>query len=124
MSEDERPPVVQAALSEDEGCALLKRWFEGAGYAIAEDVPFQVGDATVELDGYDAEASVGYEYITTSAGDRAEFTPEVMGALEARMRSGDLFLFLIDERRVDAAGLELAAKRFLEHVGRARGGDA
>ena len=120
MSND--PPVRRARLTEAEGCALLKVRFSEAGYAIQEHVAFEEEGVEVVLDGYDPAARVGYEYLTTEAGDREEFTPEVVAALEARMREGELFLFLIDELDVDARGLSLAAERFLLAVERLKGG--
>ncbi|MGE0712174.1 MAG: hypothetical protein AB7N76_29805 [Planctomycetota bacterium] len=120
MSETQ-PPVRRARLTEAEGCALLRVRFQEAGYAIQEHAPFEEGGVRVELDGFDPAARVGYEYLTTEAGDREEFTPEVVGALEARMRAGELFLLLVDEQDVDARGLSLAAERFLQVVARMRG---
>lgn len=102
------------ALSEREGCDVLDACFRRAGLDIARDVPFEEGDVRVTLDGWDAEARVGFEFITTAAGDRAEFTPAVVAALEARMMAEELFLFLVDEADIeDEAELEVAAQRFL-----------
>lgn len=120
MSND--PPLRRARLTEAEGCALLKVRFSEAGYAIEEHVAFAEGGVEVVLDGFDPLARVGYEYLTTAAGDREEFTPEVVSALEARMRAGELFLFMVDELDVDARGLSLAAERFLLAVEQLKGG--
>lgn len=103
-------------MTEAEGCALLKSVFEAAGYQIAERVPLQVGGVRVELDGFDARAGVGYEFLTTEAGDRAEFTAEVVGQLEVRIRRGELALLLIDERDVTRERLRFAAERFLQRL--------
>lgn len=109
-------PVRRARLSEAEGCALLKVRFQGAGYAIQENLRFAEGGVEVVLDGYDPAARIGYEYLTTEAGDRDEFTPEVLGKLEGMVRQGEVYLFLVDELEVDAQGLSLAAERFLAYV--------
>ena len=103
---------------------MLRRCFTAAGLAIEENVRFVVDDAAgavVHLDGWDASRRVGYEYITTEAGDPAEFTPAVIDALEARMRKGDLWVFLIDERDIATeAALASAAEAFLSLL-RAKG---
>jgi hypothetical protein len=118
------PPVRRARLTEAEGCALLQVRFSEAGYAIQEHVAFKEDGVEVTLDGFDPEARVGYEYLTTADGDRAEFTPEVVAALEGKMREGSLYLLLVDRLDVDARGLSLAAERFLLHVKRLRDGGA
>jgi hypothetical protein len=106
-------------MDEREGCALLAARFAAAGLAVAEHVRFQEGGLDVTLDGWDAARRVGYEYITTAAGDRAEFTPEVVAALEARMQKGELYLLLLDERELpDGELLTRAADGFLAEVAR------
>ena len=82
-------------MNERTGAAILKRAFEGRGFTISEGFP--LGDPPVVLDGYDHAAKVGYEWITTEAGDRDELTPEVLDSLEARIAAGELNLLLIDE---------------------------
>ncbi|MCC6559038.1 MAG: hypothetical protein IT372_39445 [Polyangiaceae bacterium] len=108
-------------MNEREGCVLLKAVFEAAGLAIEEAYPFAEGDASISLDGFDPARRVGYEYVTTEAGDRREITPEVIAALDARMERGELFVLLVDERDVpDEAALRFAAEGFLGAL-RARG---
>ena len=53
-------PIV----TEAEGTALLLARFTEAGYSIAENFHFHEGDIEVDLDGWDAAARVGYEYLT------------------------------------------------------------
>lgn len=101
-------------MNEREGSALLRQVFERAGCAIAEGVKKKFDAGEVTLDGWDEERRIGFEFITTEAGDRAEFTPAVLAEIEARIGNGELFLFLIDEATIsDAATLERAASRFL-----------
>lgn len=108
-------------LSEVDGCALLKDIFERAGFQVAEHYRLRVGDAVVSLDGYDEARGVGYEYITTSAGDRAELTPGVIAELEASMQRGERYVLLVDELDVaDADMLRRASLGFLDAL-RARG---
>jgi hypothetical protein len=102
-------------MTESEGCALLTARFVRAGFAIARDVPFEIAGTTVHLDGWDAGARVGFEYITKEAGDDAEFTPDVMRAFEDKMRAGQLHVFLIDES-ADEATLGEAADAFLAEL--------
>jgi hypothetical protein len=106
-------------MNERTGATILKRVFEGRGFTISEDVP--MGDPPVVLDGYDHVAKVGYEWITTEAGDREEFTAEAIAVLEARIAAGELHLLLIDETEALAeAELVLMAERFID-VLRAQG---
>jgi len=121
MSE-EAPKIRQARLTEAEGCALLKVRFKEAGFAVQERFQFTEAGVSVELDGFDPQARVGYEYLTTEEGDRIEFTPAVVSALEEQMKQGELFLLMVDEREVDARGLSLAAERFLAYVKSVKGG--
>ena len=108
-------------MDEREGCALLKERFTAAGLSIEEAYAFREGGVAVSIDGFDPARRVGYEYITTEAGDRAELTADVVAELEDRMTRGELFLLLIDEREVDGgATLGRAADHFLG-VLRARG---
>lgn len=108
-------------MTEREGCQLLRHRFEAAGLSITERHALAVGDATIEVDGFDPERRVGYEYITTEAGDRAGITPAIVDELERQMVAGDLFLLLVDERDVPSpAVLERAADGFLAAL-RARG---
>ncbi len=108
-------------MDERQGAAILKQVFERAGCAIVEAFSLELDARTVSLDGWDAARRVGFEIVTTEAGDREEFTPDVVAELEARMERGELHVFLVDEAHVpDAATLERAAGRFLEAL-RARG---
>ena len=104
-------------MNEHEGSAKLREVFEAAGCSITEGFRLPLAAGEVSLDGWDERRRVGYEFITTAAGDRAEFTPAVVDELESRMRAGELFVFLVDE--VDFANegvLERAARRFLDQL--------
>jgi hypothetical protein len=85
-------------MTEAEGCVVLKSRFEAAGLTVVERYPLD----GVVLDGYDPEKRIGYEFITTEAGDREELTPAVIAALEARMEKGELLVLLVDERASSA----------------------
>lgn len=108
-------------MNERDGCAVLKERFTSAGLAIEEGYAFREGGVAISLDGFDPRVRVGYEFITTEAGDRRELTVDVVAELEERMRRGELYLLLVDELEVDgAASLGRAAEHFLG-VLRARG---
>jgi hypothetical protein len=104
-------------MDEAQGCALLKQHFVAAGYDITENYPFSEQGVSFSIDGFDPVRRVGYEYITTSAGDREDVHPGIVAALEHRMARGELFLLLIDEREVlGDADLAGAAAHFLKRV--------
>lgn len=107
-------------MDEATGCRILREQFTQAGFQIRENYPFDEAPICFNVDGFDPVQRVGYEYITTAAGDRIELTPTIIQALEAKMAqgaAGGLFIFLIDERHVSGPeDLRLAATRFLHRV--------
>ena len=104
-------------LTEDTGRTLLKRRFSEAGYAIEEDHRLQEEGVDVVLDGFDPRARVGYEFITTEAGDRERLHPEVLRALEERMHAASLYVLVVDELDIRGeAGLLEAAAAFLDEL--------
>ena len=104
-------------VTEAEGTALLLTRFTEAGFAIASDYHFHEGDIDVDLDGWDAAARVGYEYITREAGDDRQFDAATLALFEARMVKGELYVMLIDEHdAVTADALDAAARGFLAEV--------
>ncbi len=106
-------------MRETEGTALLLARFGEAGYAIAENFHFHEGDIEVDLDGWDAAARVGYEYLTAEAGDFAQFDPATLARFEGRMAKGELFVLLVDEHEaVTAEALDAAARGFLAELAR------
>jgi hypothetical protein len=104
-------------MTEREGCELLRGRFQAAGLAVAERVRFVEGGISVTLDGFDAARRIGYEFLTSEDGDRAEFTPEVVAALDARMARDELFILLVDEDATPEL-LEHAADGFLAQLRR------
>lgn len=112
-------------LSEEEGCAVLKRVFEERGFAISERFPFEEEGVAFNADGWDPAARVGYEYMSRSDGDHEDLDPDELAVLGGWMEEGRLFLFVIDETDIDDADeLAAAARAFLDEVERrrARGG--
>ena len=110
-------------MTEAEGTALLHARFTEAGYAITPDFHFAEGEISVDLDGWDAAARVGYEYITQEAGDDRQFDAATLARFEARMEKGELFVLLVDEHEaVTAPQLDAAARGFLGMLAARRGG--
>ncbi len=104
-------------MNEREGSLRLREVFEAAGCSITVGHRLRLASSEVSLDGWDASRRIGFEFITTEAGDRAEFTPAVVEELEAKMHAGELFVFLVDEADIpDAPALERGARRFLAHL--------
>jgi type II secretory pathway predicted ATPase ExeA len=113
------PKPREGGLSEAAGRAVLARVFAAAGYACREDQVVTIDDHAVTLDGWDAAARVGYEFITAEAQDEVEFTAAAIDALEASTSRGEIAVLLVDEHEaLTGDALEHAARRFLERVKR------
>lgn len=112
-------------MDEATGCGLLKEQFTQAGFAIHENYPLHEDPIRFNVDGFDPVRRIGYEYITTEAGDRSELTPAIIAALEAKMAqgaAGGLYIFLIDEQDISGPDeLRHAAAQFIAHVKELRG---
>ena len=98
-------------MDERNACALLKQRFEAAGFKIEENRPFEEEGIAFEIDGFDPEARVGYEYISAEAGDSWDVDGDVQAALEARRKKGEVHILFVDE--ADAAELGARADAFL-----------
>jgi len=102
-------------MTERDACALLKARFEAAGYQIAENQPFDEDGIHFEIDGFDAGARVGYEYMTDEAGDTWDVDDAVVAALATKLREGTLSVLVIGENDApDATSLARAADAFLK----------
>lgn len=109
-------------MDERKACALLKRQFEAAGFHIADNVAFDEQGVRFEIDGFDAERRVGYEYVTREAGDDWDVDGAVIEAVERRRKDGELLVLIIDEADApDEPALAAAAAEFLDEL-RERGG--
>lgn len=98
-------------MDERNACALLKQRFEAAGFKIEENRPFEEEGIAFEIDGFDPEARVGYEYISAEAADSWDVDADVQAALEARRKKGEVHILFVDE--ADAAELGERADAFL-----------
>lgn len=96
-------------MEERAACALLRARFEAAGFHIEENRAFDEAGIRFEIDGFDAEHRVGYEYLTAEAGDGWDVDGTVIAALEARKQRGELFVLVVDE--ADAPDLESLGER-------------
>ncbi|HEV7557014.1 MAG TPA: hypothetical protein VGO00_16220 [Kofleriaceae bacterium] len=102
-------------MEERKACLLLKARFERAGFHIEENRAFDEGGVQFEIDGFDPERRVGYEYITEEAGDGWDVDGAVVAALDARRKAGELHVLVVDERDApDDASLNEAIDAFLD----------
>jgi len=100
---------------------LLKKRFEAAGLTIDENRALEVDGYTFEVDGFDAERRVGYEYVTAESGDGWDVDDNVIAALDAHRKRGDLFVLIVDEAEArDAAALGKIADAFLAGLPKAK----
>jgi hypothetical protein len=101
-------------MTERDACALLKTRFEAAGYEITENHPFDEDGIHFEIDGFDPDARVGYEYISDEAGDTWDVDDKVVAALAAKLREGTLSVLVLGENEAPTVDvLARAADAFL-----------
>ena len=109
------------SLSEAAGCDLLAKVFRARGYTIARNLQFREYGVEFHVDGWDAKARVGVEYLSSEDDDHDDLSLVEYQALMDQQRRGELSLFVIDEvEPVSAADLEEQANDFLDEVEAAR----
>jgi hypothetical protein len=102
-------------VEERTACAQLKQRFEAAGFHIQENQLFDEDGVRFEIDGFDVDRRVGYEYVTKEAGDGWDVDGEVIAALAERRNRGELHVLVVDEADApDAATLDTAIDEFLK----------
>ena len=107
-------------LSETEGCDLLARLFRARGYAIQRNVLFREYGVEFHIDGWDAKARVGFEFLTSEDDDHDDLTLDEYQALALPQQKGELSLFILDEvEPLSAADLTASAHEFLDEVAEA-----
>jgi hypothetical protein len=112
-------------MDERKAAALLKQRFESAGFTIAENVALDADGVAFEVDGYDAERRVGYEYVSRESGDGWDVDENVVAELAKRHEAGDLSILVVDENDApDEASLGRAADAFLAGLKKAKSGKA
>lgn len=105
------------SLSELEGCDLLARLFTARGYKLSRNVIFREYGVTFHIDGWDAAARVGFEFLTSEDDDHDDLTLEGYKTLMAAQQRGELSLFILDEvETLSAAELTATAHEFLDEV--------
>ena len=105
------------SLSELEACDLLARLFAARGYRLTRNVVFREYGVTFHIDGWDAAARVGFEFLTSEDDDHDDLTLEAYKTLMAAQQRGELSLFIIDEvETLSAAELTATAHDFLDEV--------
>lgn len=104
-------------LSETAACNLLSRLFRSRGYAIERNVMFREYGVSFHIDGWDAKARVGFEYLTSEDEDHDDLSLVEYEALMTAQKRGGLSLFIVDEvEPVSSADLAAAANEFLDEV--------
>jgi hypothetical protein len=101
-------------MEEKKAAALLKGKFEAAGFTIRENVSLDENGLRFEVDGFDADKRVGYEYVTEEAGDSWDVDGDVVAQLAALRDKGELKILVVNEDDApDEASLSDAADAFL-----------
>lgn len=101
-------------MEERKASERLKARFEQAGFRIKESVDFDKHGLRFDLDGYDADSKVGYEYVTDEAGDGWDVDDAVIAKLTELRTSGELSILVVDEDEApDEASLDRAVDEFL-----------
>jgi hypothetical protein len=107
-------------LSETEGCDLLTRLFRARGYTIARNLPFREYGVEFHIDGWDADARVGFEFLSSEDDDHDDLSLVEYQALWTAQQLGELALFIVDEvEPLSAANLAESANEFLDEVAEA-----
>lgn len=104
-------------MEERAACAQLKQRFEAVGFHIKENQPFDEDGVRFDIDGFDAAHRVGYEYVTSEAGDGWDVDDDVIAALHERRKRGELYVLVVDEADApDQAALDDAIDDFFEEL--------
>ncbi|MFY8221326.1 MAG: hypothetical protein ACOVJ6_05385 [Pirellulales bacterium] len=108
---------MSETLSEFDGCDLLARLFRARGYAIKRNQIFREYGVEFHIDGWDPQARVGFEFLTSEDEDHDDLTLEEYKTLCDAQRRGDLALFIIDEvEPLSEKDLAAEAHEFLDEM--------
>jgi hypothetical protein len=108
---------VPDTLSETKACDLLARLFRARGYTIARNLMFHEHGVSFHIDGWDAKARVGFEFLTSEDDDHDDLSLVEYQAIMGAQQRGDLALFIIDEvEPLSASELADTANEFLDAV--------
>jgi hypothetical protein len=104
-------------LSETKACDLLARLFRARGFTIVRNIPFQEHGVSFHIDGWDAKARVGFEFLTSEDEDHDDLTLREYQTLMAAQQRGEFSLFVLDEvEPLSAVDLTAMANDFLDEV--------
>lgn len=104
-------------VSETKACELLARIFRSRGYRVSRNVTFREYGVEFHADGWDPEARVGFEFLSSEDDDHDDLTLAEYQTLMAAQLRGELALFIIDEvEPLSTAELFEAAEEFLDEV--------
>lgn len=104
-------------VSEAEGCKLLARLFRARGYAIKRNVSFNEYGVSFDIDGWDAAARVGFEFMSSEQEDHVDLSLAEFKTLMDAQQRGELALFILDEvEELTVKGLSRAATAFLDDL--------
>jgi len=104
-------------ISELKACDLLTQLFRGRGYNISRNVMFREYGVVFHIDGWDAKARVGFEFLSSEDDDHDDLDLEEYKTLMMAQQRGELSLFVIDEvEPVSEADLVATVNDFLDEV--------
>ena len=104
-------------LSETKACDLLARLFRARGYTIARNISFREYGVSFHIDGWDAKARVGFEFLTSEDEDHDDLTLREYQTLMAAQQRGELALMILDEvEPLSVADLKAMADEFLDEA--------
>jgi hypothetical protein len=104
-------------ISETKACDLLTRVFKARGYAIKRNLDFHEYGVSFHIDGWDAKARVGFEFLSSEDDDHDDLTLKEYQTLMDAQQRGELALFIIDEvEPLSAVDLLAEADDFLDEV--------
>ncbi len=98
-------------------CLLLKHLFEQRGYRIEQNLIFNEYDTDFHIDGWDEEARVGFEILTSEEDEYDDLTLEEYRSLSDAQNRGELAIFIVDEvEPVSEEALLEEANEFLDEI--------
>lgn len=113
-------PAPDDLLSETNACDLLARLFRKRGFSITRNIPFREYGVAFHIDGWDAKARVGFEFLSSEDDDHDDLTLEEYKTLMDAQHRGELALFVIDEvEPLSTADLTYTVNEFLDEVAEA-----
>jgi len=84
-------------LTETQACDLLSRLFRARGFKVVRNIPFQEYGVSFHIDGWDAKARVGFEFLSSEDDDHDDLSLKEYQTLMDAQQRGELSLFIIDE---------------------------